>query len=318
MRALLIILLVCCFSLFEVSAQGFFMGGLGKFTKRKRYWSTGVSVNTIHYFGDLVPKNRIGSFDLDFTKPNYGIFVQRRWMPRMSTRLSFAYGNIAGEDHTSSDPDDIEFGGAFRYKRNLHFRNSIYNISLTAVIDAFPNKGLSNRRPDHPIPYGIIGVGVLYHNPQAMTPDGFDGPEWIDLRPLRTENQEREYSSFALTIPMGIGIRYRISDQLDVALEMTYRHTFTDYLDDVSGDYVDLGEFDSDLRRALHDRSAEPVAMFSGESRSPETVTYPSAVDGRQYEVVNGYGMPNNRRGAPDKDIIVVTGLHFSYIFKTY
>ncbi len=291
-------------------------GGLGKFTKSKRYISVGLTANAINYFGDIVPKNRAGSFDTDFTRPNVGFFVQKRLWPRITIRMGGAWGVLSGEDHTTSDPDDFEHGGAFRYKRNLHFRNRIYDLTTVAVVDIIQNRGLAERRPDSPIPYLLAGVGAFYHNPQALRPEGFEGSEWVDLRPLRTENQERPYSEIEISFPVGLGVRYRLSESWDIAFEISYRFTLTDYLDDVSGDYIDLGEFDSDLARALHDRSAEPVALLSGEVRSPETISYNSAVDGRPYEVVNGYGMPNNRRGAPDNDIFIVTGFQISYIFN--
>jgi hypothetical protein len=36
-------------------------------------------------------------------------------------------------------------------------------------------------------------------------------------------------------IPYGIGIKYNIGGKFSLAADMGYRYTFTDYLDDVSG-----------------------------------------------------------------------------------
>jgi len=133
--------------------------------------------------------------------------------------------------------------------------------------------------------------------------------------------QVKAYSPIGISIPLGIGVRYRISRKMDVSFEMAYRFTFTDYLDDVSGDYVDPALFDDDLARALHDRSAEPVDMLSGEQRIPEivgeVVDYVSPIDGRTYRSINGFGMPANIRGNDDNDAFLVTGFQLSYIFST-
>jgi hypothetical protein len=301
----------------DVYAQFGRGAGLGKFTQRKRYYSIGTSFNTMHYFGDIVPKNRVGSLDFDFTRPNLGFFVQRRYWPRVTFRLAATWGQLAGEDEVSADPNDLENGGFFRYKRNLHFRNNVYDLTFTTIIDLFANDRMSGDRRTGPIPYLMFGFGGFYHNPQAIRPEGFEGSRWVNLRPLRTENQDRAYSAVSVNFPVGIGVRIRLTESLDLALESGWRFTLTDYLDDVSGDYLDLGTFSDPLVRALHDRSAEPRSLLSGRERSPNTITYVSQVDGNTYTVVAGYGQPNNRRGAPDKDAYLVTGFQLSYIFPT-
>ncbi len=306
---------------FLFASDSFGQRGKGRyskiFTKKKRYYSIGTSVNSMHYFGDIVPKNKIGSIDLNFTRPNLGFFVQRRYFPRITLRMGLNFGRLIGDDHTSADPDDLENGGFYRYKRNLHFRNDIIDLSFSAIIDLFPNRGLSYRRPETPIPYILVGIGGLYSNPKAMRPEGFNGPVWVNLRQVKTENQENPYSLFHLNIPVGIGVRYRLNSSTDVAFEAGYRFTSTDYLDDVSGYYQDPGEFDNDLARALHDRSAEPSSLLSGGDRSPNLISYTSPVDGKTYTSVNGYGTPNNKRGSQDKDAYLIVGFQISYLFPT-
>ena len=54
----------------------------------------------------------------------------------------------------------------------------------------------------------------------------------------------------------------------DIGLEVAYRFTFTDYLDDVSGFYVDPDSFSNEAERALADRRTElglqPAAAGDG------------------------------------------------------
>ncbi len=84
-----------------------------------------------------------------------------------------------------------------------------------------------------------IGIGIFTFNPEAR----FGGDEWIDLQPLGTEGQwladpENRYPEpYELTqfnIPFGGGLRFRLSRRWDMEVEIGWRKTFTDYLDDVA------------------------------------------------------------------------------------
>ena len=46
---------------------------------------------------------------------------------------------------------------------------------------------------------------------------------------------------------MGVGLKYFASDAMSLSLEVIHRKTFTDYLDDVSKDYIDPALFYSYL-----------------------------------------------------------------------
>lgn len=64
------------------------------------------------------------------------------------------------------------------------------------------------------------------------------------LRPLSTEGEgfvsgKSNYNLTQLAIPFGAGVKLSLSDNINVGLEVGYRKLFTDYLDDVSGTYVD-------------------------------------------------------------------------------
>jgi hypothetical protein len=73
---------------------------------------------------------------------------------------------------------------------------------------------------------------------------------WVYLRPLHTEGQgfpeypdRKEYKLTQLNIPMGVGVKYFLSESVSLSLEVIHRKTFTDYLDDVSTTYVDPATF---------------------------------------------------------------------------
>ena len=48
-----------------------------------------------------------------------------------------------------------------------------------------------------------------------------------------------EYSNFGLAIPMGFGVRKAVNKTISIGINLQYTKTFTDYIDDVSGNYFD-------------------------------------------------------------------------------
>lgn len=301
----------------------------------KRYLAIGGGINTLNYFGDLAPESGIGSTDVSFTRPGISLFADYKYAPRISWRLALEIGTLRGDDFVSADPKDES--AKYRYIRNLHFRNHIIELSFTGKIDLFTNLGtyLSRTLIN---PYLFGGIAVFYHNPQAIAPETDqqgnlldEYGKWVSLQPLGTEGQYSDvynvkpYSRIQFSLPVGIGINYKLMENFDLAFEIGYRVLFFDYIDDVSGNYVDLGALDSPLARAMSDRSQEKVAAVSGVARDFEGVilsntrsyTYTSEYDGNTYSVFAGYGSehPANIRGnSSDNDLFFVTSIKLTYI----
>jgi hypothetical protein len=305
------------------------------FDKNKRYLSGGISLDATNYFGDLAPKSEIASTDISFTRPGASIFVSYRYAPNITFRGSFSWARLKGDDFESADP--YGENSRFRYVRNASFRNDIKELAFIAVWDIFGNHGTFLNRLDF-TPYIFVGAGILHHNPKAIAPDfdKFGQPleeagEWVALQPLGTEGQFSEqydvkkYSRIQPSIPLGIGIRALLNKRWDFEFEVGYRYLFTDYIDDVSGMYVDLGSFgDNELAKAMSDRTHENIAVNSGKARDFEAIgqatsnlTYTSEYDNRTYNVYAGYAHehPDSNRGlSEDKDIYIVTSMRISYI----
>ena len=311
-----------------------YKGGSIHFDKNKRYLSLGASIDALNYFGDLAPNSNIASTDISFTSPAFTIFGSYRYTPNLNIRGSFSWGRLKADDFESADP--YGESSRYRYVRNLSFRNDIKELAMTVSWDFLGNHGTFLNRLDF-VPYAYAGLAVFHHNPKAKAPelDKFGNPleeagEWVALRPLGTEGQLNEaydvkkYSTIQPSIPLGIGIRAKLQKRLDFEFEIGYRFLFTDYIDDVSGNYVDLGALDSELARAMSDRSREPVGANSGNARDFEAIeatakldTYTSEFDGRDYTVYAGYGSdyPTNNRGkVNDNDGYLVTSFKISYI----
>ena len=304
-----------------------FRGKKSNFGKEKRYLSAGFTLSALNYYGDLAPNAARLSTDISFTRPALGITVSQRLGPRYSITGGFMYGTLRGSDFSSADENDAT-SGKYRFYRNLSFRNRIKELSVVASFDLFENQATYLSRPDW-TPFAFAGLAVFHHNPQAIAPAvGLNGQplteagNWVNLHDLGTEGQYADllptdanygikpYKLIQFSIPIGIGVRFKVHDVVDVSAELGFRYLFTDYIDDVSKNYVDLGVLDSDLAKALSYRSNELTR--------PDIARQPMvARDGMTYDLINGYGYeyPTNMRGKEsNKDIFMVTTFRVSYI----
>lgn len=303
-----------------------YRGQKSKFGKEKIYNSVGISINALNYYGDLAPSPSSFSTDLSFTKPGFGLSYTHRFGPRYALMGQYLFGSIKGSDAESADPSDLS-NGIFRYKRNLSFQNQIHEFSVVGIFDLFENTQTYMSRVKW-TPYAYIGLALFLHNPQAIAPatdlSGNPLPEagnLVDLQPLGTEGQNASlpatavnygiapYSLVQLAIPFGLGARFRLNDVLDLSADVGFRYTFTDYLDDVSANYVDLTLLSSPLAQSMSYRTNE----ISGYPQNPT----PSGIAGVNVEAGYGHEHPDNKRGGKKQnDIYMVTSIRLTYILK--
>lgn len=302
-------------------------------SKGKKYDLIGASVNSLNYFGELSPTHSKLSTDLGFTRSGVSVFAERRFRDQFGVRASFLYGRIRGDDFKSADPSDEN--ARFRYVRNQHFRNDIKELSLTGSY-AFTsnNKSFLYRNPL--TPYVFAGVAIFHHNPKAIAPETDlqgnplnEGGNWVKLKPLGTEGQYsiqydvKPYSNFQVAIPFGVGLKYKLNQNWDIAFEFGYRYLFFDYIDDTSADYVNLDALNGSLAKAMSFRGKEETAAYYGSLRNFEAIssatsnyTYEGS-DGQVYNVFAGYGsegLDNIRGNKKDNDVYIVTSVQVIYI----
>lgn len=313
-----------------------YRGQKNSFTRQKQYNYIGFSLNAMNYFGDVVPSSSFSSSKVSFTRPGASFVFGRRFGPRYTVQASLSYGRLQSDDFEVADPGGEN--SKYRYVRNAHFRNDIIELAAVAIVDLYKNEGSYLNRVDW-TPYLLIGIAGLHHNPKAKAPDTFvqtgeilpEAGQWVALQPLGTEGQHAElltsdanygiepYSLYQFAIPFGLGVRFGVGEALDFSFDISMRYVFTDYLDDVSRNYVDLGVLDGSLTKALSDRSLEPTAAVSGEPRDVSNWATHSYVgrDGVTYTVINGFGeehFSNVRGGSNANDIYFITSFRLTYI----
>ena len=262
-----------------------------------------------NYLGDFgsgdLARGFIYNLELADTRIMAGVFGRYRFHPLFSYEMALTYANIQGDDKNSINYE--------RTGRNLNFTNNMFMMNNKFLylppflhISDIGHTGRYNNEFDA---YAFTGVGILYHNPKAE----YMGTNY-KLRPLMTEG--KRYSPITATIPMGAGFYIthvtRKRKRHRFGFEMGWNLTFTDYLDDVSNEYVDNSQL-----------SADPMAVTLA-NRNPELGSYApglypvSANYGALVAGVNG-SQPNlNKRGdATNKDNYLLISLSYSYVMKT-
>jgi hypothetical protein len=225
-----------------------------QFTSGSGKVEIGFGLGPMFFLGDLGGQEGIGKpfvRDVDFpmTKLSKSLFVSYHPSEWLSFRLSLNHGVLAGNDAEAPNKGGAEVD---RLERNLSFKSSVLEAYVAAEIypTAFLEKfdGLMGKLR----PYGLIGVGILKYNPKAEL-----NGKWIPLNPLRLEGQgmseypdRKEYKLMQKEIPMGVGVKYYLKDNMYIGMEVLHRQLFTDYMDDVSTGYIDPNLFDAYLPAA--------------------------------------------------------------------
>lgn len=196
-----------------------------------------------NFLGDLGGKDDIGTndlADLERSEFNLGGFIGYKYAiyRRFYGRLDFTYAKVSGDDRLTQE--------RFRNNRNLHFKSNLFEVALLAEFEIPLNfrkghvhdiKGVRGWSNGGSSLFVFAGVGAFYFNPKAE----LEGT-WYELHGLRTEGQGLpggvdEYRRVALSFPVGFSLTKRLSPQFSMGLELSYRYTTTDYIDDVSTSY---------------------------------------------------------------------------------
>lgn len=227
------------------------------------------------YEGDLQ------SYFFKFTQPGIALSAGLSYQlsDRISIRSGISLASVAADDKKNPKV----------YYRNLNFKSKIQELHLAAEYYLF---NLENIRFS---PYFFGGIAVYHFNPYTKDTAGTR----YFLKPLSTEGQgfypgRTPYKLTQFSLPFGGGIKYALTNDIKIGIEVGMRKLFTDYLDDVSTTYVD------------------PAILLT--NRGPKAVEL--AFRGGEIDKNEPYPGEYSKRGEPrNRDWYYFTGITVSYRF---
>lgn len=240
-----------------------------------------VYAGVSNYQGDLQTKG----FTFNDAETGFGLGMSYDITNRFIIRGVASFLKVRGMDKPGVPAYDV-------FARNVNFHSDIVEAQLAIEYNIFDieERGFT--------PYAFLGIAAFHFNP--YTYDSTGKKEY--LRVYGTEGQglpqypDKEiYKDEQISIPFGGGIKFLLTDNLQVGLEMGFRKLFTDYLDDVSGTYADSAILASA-------RGTQAVAL---------------AHRGSEIKGVNApYPLEGAIRGNPKSlDLYYITGIRISYRF---
>lgn len=177
----------------------------------------GLMIGASNYHGDLADEVELGE-----THVSGGLFYRYNFNEFWTYKPMLSYIQISGTD-ANSETNRL---------RNLSFKSDIFEWSNTIELNFQP----FSPSPFHEFAtfYAFAGVSLYYHNPKAEL-----NGEWYELQPMNTENRPKknQYKRFQVGIPFGGGFKLALTPNFVTSVEIGWRGTFTDYLDDVSTVY---------------------------------------------------------------------------------
>lgn len=179
---------------------------------KSQIMEVGVTGGTSYYIGDINPSKHFSQSQLAF-----GGAIRYYQNLRWAFRLQYSRINLTASD-------DIV---AFRPERDLSFKSGINDFAVIAEFNFFDY--WTGSRNSYVSPYIFAGVSVFNFNSTDLY--------GVDLQPQHNEGVD--YNTFSWSIPFGIGVKYSLTKRLGATLEWRMHKTFTDYIDDIEGYYLE-------------------------------------------------------------------------------
>ena len=209
----------------------------------------GASAHVAGYSGDIGHKGQYGVLsDTQWNLVQMGGGLSLRGQQkgqRIGWNLDVRRIRIQGADSMSNN--------AVAFVRNLHFRNEMTEVAMTADL---PLLRLGGRVGGWTLGHAFRfegGLALLHHAPMAqvdvhnlcydvLNELGFNRPgQWHDLRTQQTEGVD--YAEWVMTVPLGFSYTFSADPGTGkpwhVTLSGLWRFTRTDYLDDIHNRYSD-------------------------------------------------------------------------------
>lgn len=162
----------------------------------------GGGVGVMNYLGDFN-----SSLVKDF-QPSASIVLRRLFNPYMGLRANVSYGKMKGSSK------DVETYYPGMQDEPYRFDNSLLDVGITYEYNFWP-----------------YGTGREYWGAKKLTPFVFGG---IGATYVKTD----EKNVFTANIPIGVGVKYKVANRVNVGVEWSMHFSLSDKLDGMKDPYL--------------------------------------------------------------------------------
>lgn len=170
----------------------------------------GIHLGLSNYLGDIVPQ----SISFGNAQLSYGAFYRYDMSEKISIRANVMLGQLKAND---SDYEERGTRG-FSFETNYTEIGGMVEYNLNGK-PRYDEMGVFQKNNTF---YLLAGISALLLNPEAAGLPA-DAPE-----------RAEDYSTFAFAVPVGLGVKLPLSEDITLGVEVGARIAFSDYLDGIS------------------------------------------------------------------------------------
>jgi hypothetical protein len=188
------------------------------------HFEGGINAGTLLYQGDLI-RSQLGSFK--GAKPMLQVWLAKPFTPYLSWRASLLYGSVSADESSFSTP-------VWKRLRNFSFSSPVTEISAVLQYNLYGDNG---QETYHTLtPYLMAGAGMSFLNIKR---------DWSRLDTTAFNSKSQTQTGLGTdtlhalpgvlpVIPVGAGVRWKVTPRFALNAEVTMRFSFSDYLDGFS------------------------------------------------------------------------------------
>lgn len=166
----------------------------------------GLIAGGLYYLGEINQSRQFHS-----TEPGFGLFLRQNLNKRWSIRANVSFGKLSA--------DDKDFSNTYQKLRNHNFTTSLLESVVQAEFNFIPYRLGSQKNESHVTPYFASGLGFLM-----------------------VSNSKQPYN---ITLPLSVGLKLALTKKLEIGLEWSFRKTFSDNIDNLSGQEYKIAEMEN-------------------------------------------------------------------------
>lgn len=196
-----------------------------------------LGIGSSYYIGDLSPINNKNPLESSIQRHHsFLVGFRHQFKKLFSVGIEFSKIRISANDADNASFKKYDQSW-YRLIRNLNFTSDIYQAFTTIRLEPLLNRDRWYNEKLFVSPYIGAGIGLFMHNPTTT----YRG-QTISLSDIQTEGIK--YSLIQASIPLTGGLKI-VGPKRKTAITFNFQYflTFTDYLDDVSTNYVDPNTF---------------------------------------------------------------------------